>query len=209
MWGTPRSTGRSFFTLTRPKWRFRPWDEASVWWTLHVTANTPSHLWSMVVAASCCGVLLGSRPLKRKKINAAKQNESNIWIWLFWRRFVFQQDTELKHTAKATQEWFKDNNVNVWEWLSQSPEHNPLENLWLDLRRVVTPDACVTWQNLGSFAKKNWVKLQCPDERAWLSPTHTDSVLWLKPKVYLLNTDLKGGGGILMQSLILYSIFLN
>ena len=39
--------------------------------------------------------------------------------------------------AKATQKWFKDNKLNVLEWLNQSPDLNPVENLWLDLKRAV------------------------------------------------------------------------
>ncbi len=42
--------------------------------------------------------------------------------------YIFKQDNDSKHTAKSTK-WLSENNGNVLQWPSQSPDLNPIGNL--------------------------------------------------------------------------------
>lgn len=51
--------------------------------------------------------------------------------------FIFQQDNDSKHTAKVTKEFFTNRRINVLPWPAQSPDMNPIENLWAHVKREV------------------------------------------------------------------------
>ena len=53
------------------------------------------------------------------------------------RSWVFQQDNDPKHTSKVVKEWLNQARIKVLEWPSQSPDFNPIENMWTVLKKQV------------------------------------------------------------------------
>ena len=46
----------------------------------------------------------------------------------------FQQDNDPKHTSKSTREFMKERGINWWPTPPESPDLNPIENLWHKLK---------------------------------------------------------------------------
>lgn len=49
--------------------------------------------------------------------------------------WVFQHDNDPKHTTRSIKKWIEDNYLTVIEWPPQSPDLNPIENLWAEVER--------------------------------------------------------------------------
>lgn len=74
-------------------------------------------------------------------------------------KWVFQQDNDPKHTSKKAKEWFRVKGIQVVEWPPQSPDLNPIENLWCDVKKYVADAKPTNNQHLWRVVEEAWRKI--------------------------------------------------
>ena len=60
------------------------------------------------------------------------------------------------HTANIVKDWFSDNNIQVFDWPPQSPDLNPIENMWHYMKR-----------ELENYDTSNIIKLEAALQDIW------------------------------------------
>ena len=71
---------------------------------------------------------------------------------------IFQQDNASCHASRETQDWLRINNIPTLEWPANSPDMNPIENVWAYLDKKVRKnnasftDPDLLWKEL----EKEW-----------------------------------------------------
>ncbi|KAF2351942.1 hypothetical protein FHG87_017305 [Trinorchestia longiramus] len=75
------------------------------------------------------------------------------------RGWKFQHDNTPKHTVNETKEWLRMKKINILEWPSQSPEMNPIENLWRELKLKIQKKGPNNITELKEICIKEWKKI--------------------------------------------------
>lgn len=72
------------------------------------------------------------------------------------RGSLFQQDNDPKHSSKLVDQWFKQKKVKKMDWPAQSPDLNPIENLWDEVERRIRHRTYSNSNDLWAAIQKSW-----------------------------------------------------
>ena len=82
----------------------------------------------------------------------------------------FMQDNDPKHTSKRVGVWLKNQQVNWWKTPPESPDLNPIENLWHEMkeyiRREIKPK---TKDELVSGINQFWSTVDIPKCKKYIN----------------------------------------
>ena len=144
---------------------------------------------------------VGTTVTKRTISNTLHREEHSVYVHSVralktGHGWVFPHDNSPKHTTKATKEWLKKKHIKVLEWLNQSPDLNPIENLWRelkrrvakrqpqnlkDLERICKEDLQNPYQNLCKAAEKlKQTSDLCACQQRFLHQVLNQIVIWIK-----------------------------
>ena len=77
--------------------------------------------------------------------------------------YRFQQDNDPKHTSKYAQQYYLENDINWWKTPAESPDLNPIENVWASLKYYLRYNYKPTnMATLESGIKEFW-KMMTPE----------------------------------------------
>ncbi|CAF2657659.1 unnamed protein product [Rotaria sp. Silwood2] len=77
----------------------------------------------------------------------------------FGGRWRYQQDNDPKHTSRIAQQFLEDKVPETMDWPSNSPDINPIENLWSILKRRVEKRKPSNIDELDQFLHEEWKKI--------------------------------------------------
>lgn len=149
--------------LLRFHGRTRVWRTADEYYRPFAMTGTVKHddrinVWGCFTAHSVGNLYLVDGILDQYQYHKILQEEmlpsaEKLFGSVNW---TFQQDNDPKHTAKSTQKLIRRLDIPLEDWPSQSPDLNPIENLWAELDRRTANRKCNTKAELFETLKEAW-----------------------------------------------------
>ena len=77
----------------------------------------------------------------------------------YGNHYFYQDDGAPYNCSKIVADWKTENDIQVLQWPSQSPDVNPIENLWTVMARKVEKQQLRNKAELESAIKRAWAEI--------------------------------------------------
>ena len=120
------------------------------------------HIWGGISKKGATRVVLFTGIMNAQRY--AKILEASLVPFLrknFPEGHKIQQDNDLKHRSKYIEKFFERNNIKWWKTPPESPDLNPIENMWGSLKQFLR----------STYKPSNLEELKAGIQQFWLSLT--------------------------------------
>ena len=96
------------------------------------------HVWSGISLRGRCGICIFEGKMNAPLYtNILDRTLVPFLKDVFADHHRFMQDNDPKHTSKHAQKFLANGNINWWKTPPESPDLNPIENLWHELKEFI------------------------------------------------------------------------
>ena len=108
-------------------------------------------------------IVINGNTITQTNINDVLAVEALSFIQFHGPNVTFMHDNARPHSAAITRQFLATNNVNVLDWPANSPDLNPIEQVWDELScRVRRNHAIHTVNDVASALQGEWANLPAP-----------------------------------------------
>jgi transposase len=117
-------------------------------------------VWGAISTAGTIGLCVFTDIMNAQRyIDILKTNLLPAASRLFEDNWRFQQDNDPKHTARVSVDFLSQNAPSIIDWPANSPDLNPIENVWGMLKRRVEMQQPKNIEELIKVFMDEWNRL--------------------------------------------------
>jgi len=141
----------------------RYWKKSSKEYSIPITNPTKKYGGGSVMVWACFSYSgVGNLVFIDQKVNSLTyqqilvENLKESAKMMLLQDFIFQQDNAPAHSSKLIKKIFEENKIKLLPWPAQSPDLNPIENLWAILGSKLSGKKIYSTENLKSEIMNVW-----------------------------------------------------